>query len=80
MYGLQPAPNFANGHTHVDYDSWFAAWTYTQGNDLEIRYRSDKGQGHRVNKCILHTNDWSITLNRMIPVFKPGTGNVLGIS
>jgi len=26
-----------------------------------------KDQGHRVNKCIFHTNVWSITQKRMIP-------------
>ena len=39
-----------------------------------------KGQGHRVNKCIFHTNVRRITQKRMIPVFRLDIGNDLGIS
>ena len=35
---------------------------------------------HRVNKCIFHTTVRSITQKRMIPVFKHGVGNDIGIS
>jgi len=47
-----------------------------------------KGQGHRVNKCIFHTNVRSITEKRMVPKCSnliqgltlgyPASGTVLG--
>jgi len=41
-----------------------------------------KGQGHRVNKCIYHTNVRSITQKRMIPkcsnLVYPRSDTVLG--
>ena len=40
-----------------------------------------KGQGHRVNKFVFHTNVWRINSNANDPkVFNLGVGNDLGIS
>ena len=47
--------------------TWYREWPWYT---LEVIWFCDskvKGQGHRVNKCIFHTNVWSITQKRTIP-------------